>query len=86
MRVFRVDLGGQRTEHVGRRRRLRVRAHNDRRTGRYWRLRGPTKVWQGPGHFQRVHSGSSGKDPNALRKVTSESVDNSCIKASVVGH
>ena len=23
---------------------------------------GPTKVWQGPGHFQLVHSGSSGKD------------------------
>jgi len=39
-----------------------ARTHHDRRTGRYRRLRGPTKVWQGPGHFQRVHSGSSGKD------------------------
>ena len=25
-------------------------------------------------------------DPNPVRKVTSESVDNSCIRASVLGH
>jgi len=30
--------------------------------------------------------GRTSADPNTLRKVTSESVDNSCIKASVLGH
>jgi len=30
--------------------------------------------------------GRTSADPNTLRKETSESVDNSCIKASVLGH
>ena len=60
-----------RTENIiGRRRRLHAKTRNDRRTGRYRRLRGPARVWQGPGNLQGVDSGSSGKNFDRPQHLT----------------
>jgi len=57
IRYIWVDLSGRRSKHVGShwwprpRRSICRLASNDRWTGRLGRLTGPTKLWQGPGHF-----------------------------------
>jgi len=96
MRCFRVDLGGQRTEKVGR----RAGGHGpgDVRDGCLTMTDGLVAIGDcvaqlKSGKGMVTSSGSTpglmGRtlaDPKTLRKVTSESADNSCIRASVLGH
>ena len=89
MPCFRFDLGGRRTEHVGHRRRLHARSTM---TDGLVAI-GDCVVQLKSGKGLVTSSGSTpglvvrtSADPNPLRKVTSESVDDSCIIASVLGH
>jgi len=74
---------GRRTRH-----RPRLRTHNDRRT-----VTGDCEVPLKSGMGLVTSNGSTpglvgriSADPNTLRNVTSESVESSCIIASVLGH